>query len=711
MDIITEPLTPHGHSVKRRRVALACDACRTRKSRCNGRRPKCGTCEDLGFDCAYTPPATASNIIVQKDYLRNLEQRVKSLEDNLTTVKSDLSCVASQMNGRRPNGRMDEVEPNEQREPFSDFAGSEDTIDAMGAVAFADEEDCGFFGPSSNIAFLRHLSCAVAHTKSTHSEITSPPLDHATYDGGFFNATRQSSPLFGREPRAPGRRESDIFVLPPPEETLALIQQYFADTGLLFPYIHPPAFFETYSELKDSSKRIRRTWLGLLNMVLAMAKLTAVSRRSTETCLAESAVYYRRALSLCNGEILRGTTLEVVQYLLLMGQYLQGTQKSVQAWTIHGLAVKAALQLGLHSKDASRAFPLLEQEIRKRTWFGCVVLDRALSMTFGRPAAIPDSYVQLDLPVFQGSTEVLSTSKNDEAHMSIQFFNSTIILYKQTANIIDQIYGQNLGCDPALSVGDTVGRVLSIENQLFAWVMALPESLRQLTVKSMRDEIQRLQDRPQLFPLKFRVILTLRYLHVQILLHRPILVKFLDATPASELEAGEVRLLNDIGYSSTRKCVESAMGIIDIIYTLVSSSGWPRDLLGAWWYSLYYTFNAALVIIGTMWVRENTNTSKDPANAYGNIHVYPGRAVATLQRLSIGNRMVDRCKYYLEQLITTLHLQPEGIPGISAASLENPAMDNSTADVGIPPFGIEYGEFMLDDLFTCFAQGSGFERW
>lgn len=59
-----------------------------------------------------------------------------------------------------------------------------------------------------------------------------------------------------------------------------------------------------------------------------------------------------------------------------MGQYLQGTHKSVQAWMIHGLTVKAAMQLGLQSKDASRAFTPLEQEIRKRTWFGCVVLDR-----------------------------------------------------------------------------------------------------------------------------------------------------------------------------------------------------------------------------------------------------------------------------------------------------------------------------------------------
>ena len=60
----------------------------------------------------------------------------------------------------------------------------------------------------------------------------------------------------------------------------------------------------------------------------------------------------------------------------MMGQYLQGTQKSIQAWTVHGLAVKAAFQLGLHSSEASRKLPPREREIRKRIWYGCVVLDR-----------------------------------------------------------------------------------------------------------------------------------------------------------------------------------------------------------------------------------------------------------------------------------------------------------------------------------------------
>jgi hypothetical protein len=49
---------------------------------------------------------------------------------------------------------------------------------------------------------------------------------------------------------------------------------------------------------------------------------------------------------------------------------------------IQSLAVKADLQLGLHSAKASKRFSPLDQEIRKRTWYGCVILDRTLSMTF-----------------------------------------------------------------------------------------------------------------------------------------------------------------------------------------------------------------------------------------------------------------------------------------------------------------------------------------
>ena len=59
-----------------------------------------------------------------------------------------------------------------------------------------------------------------------------------------------------------------------------------------------------------------------------------------------------------------------------MGQYLQGTENSLQAWVVHGIAVKSAFALGLHCNHAPDNTSPLDLEIRKRTWFGCVILDR-----------------------------------------------------------------------------------------------------------------------------------------------------------------------------------------------------------------------------------------------------------------------------------------------------------------------------------------------
>ena len=59
-----------------------------------------------------------------------------------------------------------------------------------------------------------------------------------------------------------------------------------------------------------------------------------------------------------------------------MTQYLQGTSRSAQTWRLHGLLVQTALQIGVHTKENMAKFSPLQGEIRKRTWYTCVVLDR-----------------------------------------------------------------------------------------------------------------------------------------------------------------------------------------------------------------------------------------------------------------------------------------------------------------------------------------------
>lgn len=111
---------------------------------------------------------------------------------------------------------------------------------------------------------------------------------------------------------------TEPFAFPTEAETLRLIDVFFHTTGVLFPYIEKDGLLQTYHQLNSTNVRtVRRSWLGLLNMVLAMA--ISASHGGTATAserAVESDVYFRRALALCEKQIRHGTSLEVGKYLL-----------------------------------------------------------------------------------------------------------------------------------------------------------------------------------------------------------------------------------------------------------------------------------------------------------------------------------------------------------------------------------------------------------
>ena len=69
----------------------------------------------------------------------------------------------------------------------------------------------------------------------------------------------------------------------------------------------------TYSEIKNQPRpKVRRTWLGLLNVIFAMAITTKVnSDNATSQRQEKSEVFYERSVRLCENLILRGTSLEI----------------------------------------------------------------------------------------------------------------------------------------------------------------------------------------------------------------------------------------------------------------------------------------------------------------------------------------------------------------------------------------------------------------
>ncbi|KAG9503468.1 hypothetical protein J7337_006313 [Fusarium musae] len=244
-----------------------------------------------------------------------LEAKVKLLETNIEQHNIRLNLVEGTLK-TSGSSRQDVTLPLHHQpgnvvvniDEIPENGAGQSMTDGM-AVSFVDEQDCGFFGPSSNIALMRHILRAVDTKRTQHVNQTSltPASEYSAYEGGLVS-NLNAFPTTSTEPQKAGAN-----LLPPDEVMQRLIRAYFDNTGLLFPYIHEQEFLDTYERFRASGFRgnVRRTWLGLLNMILAMATCTSCWEDSgSETTFEESDVYYRRAQELCHTQMFRGTTLE-----------------------------------------------------------------------------------------------------------------------------------------------------------------------------------------------------------------------------------------------------------------------------------------------------------------------------------------------------------------------------------------------------------------
>ena len=67
------------------RIAQACDRCRSKKIRCDGIRPSCTQCTNVGFECKTSDKL--SRRAFPRGYTESLEERVRLLEGEVRELK------------------------------------------------------------------------------------------------------------------------------------------------------------------------------------------------------------------------------------------------------------------------------------------------------------------------------------------------------------------------------------------------------------------------------------------------------------------------------------------------------------------------------------------------------------------------------------------------------------------------------------------------
>lgn len=166
-------------------------------------------------------------------------------------------------------------------------------------------------GPSSNIAFIGQITHAMATAVNT--DPTRPPPVDSRMEGAMMSISRPASPIAGAQSLDHSLSTAvDVYSLPPETNMLHLIRLFFADTGILFPYVHEGSLLEEFAAAKQNNfTSIRLSWLCLLNMILAFA--TCVSARPdlpVERNAAESDVFFKRAQALSGKMTFRTANVE-----------------------------------------------------------------------------------------------------------------------------------------------------------------------------------------------------------------------------------------------------------------------------------------------------------------------------------------------------------------------------------------------------------------
>lgn len=151
--------------------------------------------------------------------------------------------------------------------------------------------------------------------------------------------------------------------------------------------------------------------------------------------------------------------------------------------------------------------------------------------------------------------------------------------------IIDTLYASNLGFEVEANVLTIASNVLRIEQQFFNWQSTLEPDLSLVQPQDISGATYSLSK-------KLRVILTLRYHNLRILAYRPYVDLYLRYIEKGYADEEERLMLAQFGGSNMKASLDSATSLIKIVHLITTSGTSTRRLLGAWWFTLYYSIVA-----------------------------------------------------------------------------------------------------------------------
>ncbi|EME50244.1 hypothetical protein DOTSEDRAFT_68949 [Dothistroma septosporum NZE10] len=582
-----QAVKPAVHLQKRRRVTRACDECRRKKIKCDGKQP-CTHCTVYSYECTYDQPSNRRRNPAPA-YVENLEMRVHRAETLLHILipnldLNDPGIDAAVAQGWIPGapGKGHPAAAQEQRParplsaPHTDKKSDANLESMIRAVAQLDMDETGhwdYHGHSSGLSFVRRMREQLGDLMGPDTQATP------------FVKTRPMSQVLD-SPRSSGESPMGDFSpvstdLPPSETARHFCSHALNDAAALLRIVHQPTFWASFERLYSTSPdhytNEDNTFLPLFYSAIALGCLFGKDdghSEGYESAIQQGFAYFKTARQMM--DIADCRDLPSIQAIVFMILFLQSSAKMSQCYAYVGVALRSALRMGLH-RAATGKFDPIEAETRKRVFWVVRKLDVYVGAMLGLPQTLSDDDVDQDFPMEVDDEFITKDGilpQPEGVVPLIAAFNAHTRLVQLLQKIVRKIYPIKVQSpegpgDKSYSI--PFSTIREIEGEMEEWKNSLPPIFSPCDAPARYARIQQL--------------LRLTYAHAQVLLYRPFL-HFVAMEKRS-------KPVDQRAYACAASFVNVSRNVIHI-----ASQMKQKGLLnGAFWFIMYTTFFSILALV------------------------------------------------------------------------------------------------------------------
>ncbi|KAJ5174745.1 uncharacterized protein N7482_000622 [Penicillium canariense] len=604
------------NDAKRRRIARACDMCRKKKIKCDGKMPKCSHCINYKTECVFTQVEKKRNPPKGAKYIEGLENRLGRMEsllrlsgllsedDNgktdLGTLEKRLADRTNALNAARnankfsiPNATQQQASTSYSTTPRMDSHSSPHT--ATTSPESQKESETEVEALSDMMCSLVTNNCGETRYIGSSSgfSIFSPKgiqwVNEKTGDTSFQDMISSAYVDDNKWMYWKPEIFSDIFArrvfkpLPPKEEALSLFKDFFENFNCMFPLFHEATFMHLVERQYSRDPYEGSGWWASINVVLAIShRLRVMSNLVPHEEDKKAWLYLKNAMGVLTELTMRNTDLLSVQALLGMALFLQGTPNPQPAFFLVAAAIRLSHSIGLHKRGSGFGLNPVEVEQRKRVFWVAYCLDKDICLRSGRPPVQDDDDMNVELPSDDPPDNVGNVPLADERG-KFNLFRSLCEFATIESRVYKKLYSAKASKQ---SDGELLNTIGELDKELEDWKDNIPIDFRP------EYEIQATHG-----PLLIHVVvLHFSYYNCLTTIHRMSVHHGYWTSRLSNyaIQGLNARPLNPRVFLSAVLCVTAARASINLIKYI------PQGDFACVWLILYYPVSALVTLFANI---------------------------------------------------------------------------------------------------------------